>query len=103
MESAKVEHLRPRIVQERSSQREKLVFSGGKVKTAMKQKSKSKRRSQHSCKLPTATPSEVLNGDESAETEPIDRLLSSSLRLWEVEREIIEERQDARKSKDKKG
>ena len=68
----------------------------------MKRKSKSKRRSQQSCELPKAWQPEVLNGDESTEAEPIDRLLSSSLRLWEVEREIIEERQDARNSKDKK-
>jgi len=42
-----------------------------------------------------------MNGDHSAEAEQIDRLLYSSLRLWEVEREIIEERRDARKSKSK--
>ena len=35
---------------------------------------------------------EILNGDESAEAEQIDRLLLSSLRLWEVERDLIEER-----------
>jgi len=67
----------------------------------MKQTSKSKRRSRQSDKPSKVRQPEVLNGDESAEAEPIDRLLSSSLRLWEVEREIIEERQDARKSKDK--
>jgi len=68
----------------------------------MKETSKSKRRSQQSGKLPKAWHPEVLNRDESAEAEPIDRLLSSSLRLWEVGREIIEKRQGARKSKDKK-
>jgi hypothetical protein len=72
------------------------------VKKLTKQTSKSKRRSQQSGKPPKAWHPEVLNGDKSAEAEPIDRLLFSSLRLWEVEREIIEERQDARKSKDKK-
>jgi hypothetical protein len=39
-----------------------------------------------------------VNGDESAEAEEIDRLLLSSLRLWEVERDLIEERMAARKS-----
>jgi hypothetical protein len=39
-----------------------------------------------------------VNGDESAEAEEIDRLLLSSLRLWEVERDLIEERLAARKS-----
>jgi hypothetical protein len=71
------------------------------MKSAMKQTSKSKRRSQQSGKPPKASQPEVLNGDESVEVEPMDRLLSSSLRLWEVERELIEERQDVRKSKDK--
>ncbi len=65
----------------------------------MKQTSKSKRKSQQSSKTLETWQPEVLNGDESEEAEPTDRLLSSSLRLWEVEREIIEERKDARKSK----
>ena len=72
------------------------------MKNPIKRRSKSKRRSQHSSKPPEAWQPEALNGDET-EAEPIDRLLSSSLRLWEVEREMIEERRDARKptSKDK--
>jgi len=41
---------------------------------------------------------EILNGDESAEAEQIDRLLLSSLRVWEVERDLIEERIATRKS-----
>ena len=77
-------------------------LNDGKVKNPIKRRSKSKRRSQHSRKPPEAWQPEALNGDET-EDEPIDRLLSSSLRLWEVEREMIEERRDARKptSKDK--
>jgi hypothetical protein len=67
----------------------------------MRQTSKSKRRSQQSGKHAKASQPEVLNGDKSAEAQPIDRLLFSSLRLWEVERELIEERDDARKFKDK--
>lgn len=67
----------------------------------MKQTSKSKRRSRQSDKTLEASQPEILNGDEFAETEQIDRLLSSSLRLWEVERELIEERREARKSKSK--
>lgn len=35
---------------------------------------------------------ESLNGDESVEAEEVDRLLLSSLKLWEVERDLIEER-----------
>ena len=67
----------------------------------MKQTQKSKRRQQQSRKPLEASQPEVSNGDESAESEQIDRLLSSSLRLWEVEREIIEERRDARESTSK--
>jgi len=67
----------------------------------MKQTSKSKRRSRQSNKSLEVSEPEVMNGDHSAEAEQIDRLLYSSLRLWEVEREIIEERRDARKSKSK--
>jgi hypothetical protein len=35
---------------------------------------------------------EIANDDESAETEEIDRLLLSSLKFWETERDLIEER-----------
>jgi hypothetical protein len=35
---------------------------------------------------------ETVDHDEFAQTEEIDRLLLSSLRLWEVERDLIEER-----------
>jgi hypothetical protein len=34
-------------------------------------------------------PEEILNGDESAEAEEIDRVLLSSLKLWEAERNLI--------------
>jgi len=37
-----------------------------------------------------------MNGDEPADTEGTDRLLLSSLRYWEVERDLIEERLAAR-------
>jgi hypothetical protein len=33
-----------------------------------------------------------MDDDESAQAEEIDRLLLSSLRYWEVERDLIEER-----------
>jgi hypothetical protein len=38
---------------------------------------------------------EIASDDESAETEEIDRLLLSSLKFWETERNLIEERLDA--------
>ncbi|PYJ21057.1 MAG: hypothetical protein DME92_07830 [Verrucomicrobia bacterium] len=39
---------------------------------------------------------ETMDDDESAQAEEIDRLLLSSLRYWEVERDVIEERVAAR-------
>jgi len=37
----------------------------------------------------------MMDDDESAQTEEIDRLVVSSLRFWEVERDLIEERMAA--------
>jgi hypothetical protein len=37
----------------------------------------------------------MIDDDESAQAEGIDRLLLSSLRYWEVERDLIEERMAA--------
>lgn len=37
-----------------------------------------------------------MDDNESAHAEEIDRLLLSSLRFWEVERDLIEERREAR-------
>jgi hypothetical protein len=37
-----------------------------------------------------------MDDNESAQAEEIDRLLLSSLRFWEVERDLIEERMAAR-------
>ncbi len=37
-----------------------------------------------------------MDDDESTQAEGIDRLLLSSLRFWEVERDLIEERMAAR-------
>ena len=60
--------------------------------------SQAKRRSRQLSKCSEASRPHVVDGDESAEAEEIDRLLLSSLRLWEVERDLIEERMAARKS-----
>ena len=38
---------------------------------------------------------ETMDDNESAQAEEIDRLLLSSLRFWEVERDLIEERMAA--------
>ncbi|PYJ28993.1 MAG: hypothetical protein DMF24_04735 [Verrucomicrobia bacterium] len=53
---------------------------------------KFKRRPRKLSKLSAAARPETLDDHESAEAEEIDRLLLSSLRYWEVERDLIEER-----------
>ncbi len=58
--------------------------------------SKFRRRGQNSSKPSEAWWPQMMNGDESVEPEEIDRLLLSSLRLWEVERDLIEERMATR-------
>ena len=67
--------------------------------------SKSRRRPQGSSKhsellWPETVEPETVDHDESAEAEEIDRLLLSSLRYWEVERDLIEERTAANSCKE---
>ena len=57
--------------------------------------SKFRRRPRKLSKYCPASQPEVMDDDESAQTEAIDRLLLSSLRYWEVERDLIEERMAA--------
>ena len=59
---------------------------------------KSKRKSGQPQKPPKLWRPEIVHDDECTEVEEIDRLLLSSLRYWEVERDLIEERLAARKS-----
>lgn len=54
----------------------------------LKFKRRPRKLSKHS---KTAQP-ETMNGNEAVQADEIDRLLLSSLRFWEVERELIEER-----------
>jgi hypothetical protein len=58
--------------------------------------SKSKSKSQPSSKRSKGLSPKIMNGDDSAQAEETDRLLLSSLRYWEVERDLIEERLAAR-------
>jgi hypothetical protein len=60
--------------------------------------SQSKHKSQQSSKRSEGWRPKIMNGDEPAEAEETDRLLLSSLRYWEVERDLIEERLDATRS-----
>jgi hypothetical protein len=53
---------------------------------------KLKRRQRRLSKRERTSPPEILDHNESAQDEQIDRLLLSSLTFWEVERDLIEER-----------
>jgi hypothetical protein len=59
-------------------------------------KSKSRRMPRTSSKRPEPWQPEVRSNGESAHAEGLDRLLLSSLKYWEVERDLIEERLAAR-------
>ena len=56
---------------------------------------KLKRRPRKLRKPADTSPPQIIDDIESAEAEQIDRLLVSSLRYWEVERDLIEERMAA--------
>ena len=59
-------------------------------------KSKSRRTPRTSSKRPEPWQPEVRTNREPAQAEGLDRLLLSSLKYWEVERDLIEERLAAR-------
>ena len=56
---------------------------------------KFKRRPKKLSKHMRASRLDMMDDDESVQTEEIDRLVLSSLRFWEVERDLIEERMAA--------
>lgn len=53
---------------------------------------KFKRKPQKLSKLQETSWPEIMDNNESVEAEETDRLLLSSLKFWEVERDLIEER-----------
>lgn len=53
---------------------------------------KFKRKPRKLSKLPETSWPEIMDNNESVEAEETDRLLLSSLKFWEVERDLIEER-----------
>jgi len=59
-------------------------------------KSKSRRKPRTPSKGPGPGQPKVMSNSESAQAEGLDRLLLSSLKYWEVERDLIEERLAAR-------
>lgn len=56
---------------------------------------KFKRKPRKLSKRSETSQPEIMDDNESVEAEEIDRLLVSSLRYWEVERDLIEERMTA--------
>jgi hypothetical protein len=64
----------------------------GRLKRLRLRTPKSKRRTQKSGKCSKALQRATTNDDETSQVEPVHSLLLSSLRYWEVERDLIEER-----------
>ena len=78
-----------------SSMHERGLLMGARQTRGRWRNSKSKRKRQTRQKdSQTSTPS-IVNGHEAAESEQIDKLLLSSLRYWEVTRDLIDERMAA--------
>jgi len=81
--------------QERTNEGEWLM-GATKTKYARWRTLKFKRRPRKLSKPSETSRPQTMNDNESAQAEEIDRLLLSSLRFWEVERDLIEERLEAR-------
>jgi hypothetical protein len=75
-----------------------IMMGSARCEHRRRRTSRSKDGSRQSSKGSEVWRPDIPNGEESADTEDIDRLLLSSLRLWEVERDLIEERIAAKKS-----
>jgi hypothetical protein len=72
--------------------REELLMGATRRKRAGWRVSKFRRRPKESSKRSRTLRPEMMDNDASPQTEPTDRILVSSLRFWEVERDLIEER-----------
>ena len=68
----------------------------GQLRRTSSRTSKSRRRPRQPRKRSEAWRAEIMDDDESAKSKEMDRLLVSALRLWEVERDLIEESLAAR-------
>ena len=65
-------------------------------KNKRSRKSTSKNKPRTSSKRPETSQPKVMDNSKSTRAEDLDRLLLSSLKYWEVERDLIEERLAAR-------
>ena len=72
-----------------------LLMGAARRRRAKWRTSKFRRRPERSIKCVAASQPETMDNNESAQTQETDRLLLSSLRFWEVERDLIEERMAA--------
>lgn len=70
-------------------------MEAAKSKRARWRTSKFRRRPKKLSKNMRASPPDMMDDDESVPSAEIDRLVLSSLRFWEVERDLIEERMAA--------
>lgn len=69
-----------------------LLMGAARSRRIRSRMSKSKRGPQRSSKRDKALRSAIKDDDETPQFEPARSLLLSSLRYWEVERDLIEER-----------
>jgi hypothetical protein len=81
-----------RTHQQEGLTREEPLMGATKPKPAKWQTLKFKRRPRKLSKRSDTSWPETMDGDESVEAKKLDRLLMSSLKFWEVERDLIEER-----------
>ncbi len=85
----------------RRHEQENIFEEGSLMGTARRRRrgwrmSRFRRRPKRLSKRSGGWPAEMIGDDESPDAEQTDRLLLSSLRFWEVERDLIEERMAAR-------
>jgi len=71
------------------------LMEAARAKRARWRTLKFKRRPRKLGKRSGTSQPKTMDDNESAQAEEIDRLLLSSLRFWEVERDLIEERKAA--------
>ena len=83
-----------RTLQQKELTRGESLMGATRPKHASWRTLKFKRRPRKLNK-PAGTPPEAIHDDEHTQAEEIDRLLLSSLKYWEVERDLIEERMAA--------
>jgi hypothetical protein len=80
---------------ERTYEKGASLMRAGRLRRRRLRTSRPKRRLRKSNKSSTVSPRAIADDHETAEVEPAHSLLLSSLRFWEVKRDLIEERMTA--------